>query len=66
MNCCDFETTFLIEDINAPKGFKYIYSCLFGQVTCSGEVNIAAQCDQEWYLIHEKYIHSQEYIFDEF
>ena len=24
MNCCYFDTTFLIEDIDAPKGFEYV------------------------------------------
>ena len=37
-----------------------------GKVNCSIEVNIMAQCDQEWYLIHEKYIHSKKYTFVEF
>ena len=54
MNYCYFETAFLIEDIDAPKVFEYVSSFLCGQVTYSGEVNLAAQCDQEWYLIHEK------------
>ena len=66
MKCCDFETTFLIEGIDTPKGFEDISSFLCGKVTCSSEVNIVAQCDQECYLIHEKNIHSQEYIFVEF
>ena len=66
MNCRDFETTFLIEEIDKPKIFEYVSSCLCGKVTCRGEFNLAAQFDQEWYLIHEKCIHSQEYIFVEF
>ena len=36
-------------------------SCV-GKVTCSSEVNIADQCDQEWYLVHGK-IHSKEHIY---
>ena len=32
-------------------------------MTRISEINIAAQCDQEWYFIHKKYIHSQGYIF---
>ena len=52
----DFETTFLIEDIDAPKEFEYFSIFLCGGLTCSSEVNIAAQYDQEWYLIHESYI----------
>ena len=58
MNCSDFETLFKIEDINAPKIFEYVSSFLCEQVTCSGEVNIASQCNQEGYLIHKKYPYS--------
>ena len=35
-----------------PKGFEYKSIFFCGKVTCSSEVNIADQCDQECYLIH--------------
>ena len=36
------------------------------KATCRNEVNLVAQYDQEWYFIHEIYIHSQEYMSIEF
>ena len=62
----DYEITFQIEDINSQKGFEYIYGFMCGKLNFSSEVNLLAQCDQEWYLVHKKYIHSKEYIFVEF
>ena len=46
MNYRDFETPFKIEDIDAPKIFEDVSSCLCGQVNCSAEVNLADQRDQ--------------------
>ena len=53
VNFSDFETFFKIEDIDAPKGFEYLSSCLCGQVTCRSQVNLADQCDQKWHIVHE-------------
>ena len=51
---------FLIEDTDVSKGFGYFSGLMCGKVTCISEVNLTAQCDQEWYFIHEKYTHIQE------
>ena len=57
---------FQIEYLKSLKGFEYVSVFLCGKVNCISEVNIAAQCDQEWYIFHEKYIHSKENIFVKF